>query len=137
VKRDLILSELKYKAVRSGGPGGQHVNKVSTKIELYFDVLKSNGLSENEKERIVTKLSNQLSKEHVLVVKCDDGRSQLKNKSVATKRFFDLIVEALKVPKKRRATKPSRASIENRLKAKKRASAKKATRGKPDLDSSY
>ena len=129
-----ILKELKFKAVRSGGAGGQHVNKVSTKIELFFDVNTSNALSEKEKERLLLKLGHRLTKENILLLQCDESRSQHKNKDLAIKRFLEVIDNALKIPKKRRKTKPSRSSIEKRLKSKKKAAQKKVNRGKPELE---
>jgi len=132
--REKIVQELQFKAVRSSGTGGQHVNKVSTKIELSYDVFTTNALSEDEKERVLLKLKNRLAKNGLLLLQCDESRSQHKNKELAIKRFFDLIENALKVPKKRKATKPSKASVERRLKSKKKAAQKKANRTKPDLD---
>lgn len=129
-----ILRELKFKAVRSSGAGGQHVNKVSTKIELSFDVKTSNALSNREKERLLLKLGHRLTKENMLLLQCDESRSQHKNKDLAIKRFLEVIENALKVPKKRRKTKPSRSSIEKRLKSKKKAAQKKVNRGKPEMD---
>ena len=130
----LIVQELQFKAVRSSGAGGQHVNKVSTKIELSFDVSNSNALSDREKERVLLKLNYRLTKENLLLLQCDESRSQHKNKELAIKRFLELIESALKVPKKRKKTKPSKAAIEKRLKAKKKSSEKKANRAKPNLD---
>lgn len=130
----LAVQELNFKAVRSSGAGGQHVNKVSTKVELTFDVLNSNALSDNEKEQIYRKLGNKLTKEYVLQLQCDESRSQHKNKDLAIKRFIETMENALKVKKKRRKTKPSRSSIEKRLKAKKKNALKKANRTRPDLD---
>jgi ribosome-associated protein len=129
-----ILRELQFKAVRSSGAGGQHVNKVSTKIELVFDLEASAALSDLEKERIASKLSSRLTKENVLLLQCDESRSQHKNKALVIKRFLETIENALKVPKKRKKTKPSRSAIEKRLKAKKKSAQKKANRSKPDLD---
>ena len=129
-----IIQELQFKAVRSSGAGGQHVNKVSTKIELFFDVMSSKALSNSEKERILLKLGRRLTKEHKLLLQCDESRSQHKNKKLAIKRFLETIETALKVPKKRRKTKPSRSAIEKRLKSKKKAAQKKANRGKPKID---
>ncbi len=130
----LIIQELQFKAVRSSGAGGQHVNKVSSKIELSFDLQNSSALSDIEKERALSKLENRLTKENILLMQCDESRSQHKNKELVIKRFLDLIKNALKVAKKRKKTKPSRAAIEKRLKAKKKSSQKKANRSKPDLD---
>jgi len=132
--KEKIIKELVYKAIRSGGPGGQHVNKVSSKVQLTFDVRNSEGLSTEEKERLCEKLNNQLSKLGVLLLSADDKRSQLQNRTIVTKRFFNLIKDALKIKKKRKASKPSKAAIEKRLKEKKIASQKKSNRVKPDYD---
>lgn len=129
-----IIQELQFKAVRSSGAGGQHVNKVSTKIELSFNLDNSNALSETEKERISLKLAHRLTKENMLLLQCDESRSQHKNKDLAIKRFLEVLENALIVPKKRRKTKPSRGAIEKRLQNKKKAALKKVNRGKPDLD---
>ncbi len=132
--RAKIIQELKFKAVRSSGAGGQHVNKVATKIELSFDINASDALSDPEKERVVLQLGHRLTKENILHLQCDESRSQHKNKALVIKRFIEILAEALKVPKKRKATKPSKASVEKRLKHKKKAAQKKANRTKPDLD---
>ena len=134
MNQGVIIQELQFKAVRSSGAGGQHVNKVSTKIELSFDLPNSKALSDIEKERILSKLENRLTKENILLMRCDESRSQHKNKELVIKRFLDLIKNALKVAKKRKKTKPSRGAIEKRLRAKKKSSQKKANRSKPDLD---
>nr|WP_293303849.1 alternative ribosome rescue aminoacyl-tRNA hydrolase ArfB [Allomuricauda sp.] len=129
-----IHSELQFKAVRSSGAGGQHVNKVSTKVELAFDVAASQGLSAVEKERLLLKLKSRLTKDGVLQLHCDESRSQHKNRDLVVKRFFDLLKNALKVPKKRKPTKPTRSSVEKRLKSKKQAAEKKSQRKKPGLE---
>lgn len=130
----ILLKELQFKAVRSSGAGGQHVNKVSTKIELLFDVQQSLGLSELEKERVFLKLGHRISKERLLLLQCDESRSQHKNKTLVVKRFLEIIEHALKIPKKRKKTKPSKAAVEKRLRAKKKSAQKKANRTKPNLD---
>lgn len=129
-----IHSELQFKAVRSSGAGGQHVNKVSTKVELAFDVAASQGLSALEKERLLLKLKSRLTKDGVLQLHCDESRSQHKNRDLVVKRFFDLLKNALTVPKKRKPTKPTRSSVEKRLKSKKQAAEKKSQRKKPGLE---
>lgn len=129
-----ILRELQFKAIRSSGAGGQHVNKVSSKIELAFNLDDSYAISEEEKKHLHSKLSNRLTKENMLILHCDESRSQHKNKELVIKRFLDLIENALVMPKKRKATKPSKASVEKRLQSKKKAAQKKANRSKPDLD---
>ena len=134
MNKEAIIKELQFKAVRSSGAGGQHVNKVSTKVELVFDVANSKALSAIEKDRIFLKLANRLTKDRQLLMQCDESRSQHKNKELVTKRFLTTVENALKVSKKRKKTKPSKAAVEKRLKAKKKASKKKAYRSKPDLD---
>ncbi|MCK0158769.1 aminoacyl-tRNA hydrolase [Cellulophaga sp. F20128] len=129
-----IIQELQFKAVRSGGAGGQHVNKVSTKIELTYDLENSTALTENEKERLLLKLANRLTKENVLLLQCYDSRSQHKNKALAITRFLALIKGALIVPKIRRKTKPSRSAIQKRLNSKKKSALKKSNRRKPNVD---
>ena len=131
---DALIQELQFKAVRSSGAGGQHVNKVSTKIELSFDVINSHALSQIEKERIIIKLAHRLTKENMLLLQCDESRSQHKNKDLAIQRFIKLLENALVVPKKRRKTKPSKGAIEKRLQNKKKASQKKTNRSKPNID---
>ncbi|GMN09582.1 alternative ribosome rescue aminoacyl-tRNA hydrolase ArfB [Croceitalea sp. MTPC9] len=134
MQKEVILKELKFKAVRSSGAGGQHVNKVSSKVELSFDILNSEGFSEIEKERLFFKLKNRLAKDGTLVLQCDEARSQHKNKALVIKRFFEVLKKALHIPKRRKPTKPSKSSIEKRLKSKKAAASKKANRQKPSLD---
>lgn len=131
--KDRIQSELQYKAVRSSGAGGQNVNKVSSKVELTFDLQNSCCFSEEEKARLNQKLATRLNKSGQLVLKSDEDRSQLKNKEIVTKRFFELIEKGLVVPKIRKATKVPRSIVEKRLKAKRNASEIKSSRRKPDF----
>ncbi len=134
MNKDQIIKELQFKAVRSSGAGGQNVNKVSTKIELFFDLNNSDALSASEKKRLLLKLGHRLTKENKLLLQCDESRSQHKNKALVIKRFLQTIENALKVPKKRRKTKPSRSAIEKRLKSKKKSAQKKVNRKKPEID---
>jgi len=128
-----LIKELKFKAVKSSGAGGQHVNKVSTKVELIFDLQNSSEFSKEEKELLLQKLKNKLTKENSLLLSCDESRSQHKNKELVIQRFLKLIENSLKVPKKRKATKPSKSSIEKRIDKKKKQAYKKAFRRKPEL----
>ncbi len=128
-----LLKELKFKAVRSSGAGGQHVNKVSSKVELTFDVQNSSEFTEEERELLFKNLQTRLTKEGLLLLNCDDSRSQHKNKELVIKRFLEIITNGLKVPKKRKPTKPSKASIKKRLEKKKKQAYKKALRNKPEL----
>ena len=134
MKTDVLLNELQFKAVRSSGPGGQNVNKVSSKVVLTFDVMNSLALDEEEKERAQKKLKSKLTLEGILILNCDEDRSQLKNKTIVTKRFLELIQNALIVPKKRKATKIPRSVIERRIKQKRNLSEIKQNRQKPYLD---
>ncbi len=129
-----LIRELQFKAVRSSGAGGQHVNKVSTKIELTFDLIRSSAFLDMEKERLLHKLKPRLTNDGLLLLQCDATRSQHKNKELAILRFLDIIESALKAPKKRKRTKPSKTSVEKRLKTKKITAQKKAGRGKPNLE---
>ncbi|MBM1105077.1 aminoacyl-tRNA hydrolase [Aurantibacter crassamenti] len=129
-----IVQELQFKAVRSSGAGGQHVNKVSTKVELTFDMTNSLALSEEEKERISKKLASKLTKEGLILLQEDRTRSQHKNKDVVIKRFLALLTDALKIPKRRKKSRPTKSSIEKRLKSKRISSLKKSNREKPKLE---
>lgn len=132
--KEAILHELKFKAVRSSGAGGQHVNKVASKVELSFNVLESSVLTETQKSRLIVKLQYRLTKDKLLIMQCDESRSQHKNKDLVIKRFFELIDKSLIVRKKRIPTKIPKAIIKKRLKSKRMQSDKKANRKKPDLD---
>jgi len=128
----IIIQECTFKAVRSSGAGGQHVNKVSSKIELSFDLLSSKGLSEYEKTLLQRKL--KLSKEGVLLLQCSESRSQHKNKELVIKRFLSLLKNNLIVPKRRIPTKTPKSVIRKRLKSKKHNAEKKSNRKKPPTD---
>ena len=127
-----LLNELTFKATRSSGPGGQHVNKTSTRVELCWDINKSKAITNEQKNRLLDKLSNRLSKEGVLILASQNSRSQHKNKEDVILRFLNLIEKNLERPKKRKKTKPSKASKIKRLSKKKIHSEKKANRRKPD-----
>ena len=129
-----IIKELNFKATRSSGAGGQHVNKTSSKIELTFDLKNSLSLSENEKELLTAKLSSKLTKENILILFCEETRSQHRNKDIAIKRFLSVLKTNLMRPKKRRITKPSKGAMTRRVETKKRTSFKKALRKKPKFD---
>ena len=131
--KEKIISELTFKAVRSSGAGGQNVNKVSSKVMLTFDFNASQALSEEEKELLGIKLKSKLTLENVLILNCDEDRSQLKNKEIVTKRFLELITKSLVIPKKRKPTKVPRSVVEKRLKDKSSTSEIKQNRKKLDL----
>jgi ribosome-associated protein len=126
-----FTGELSFSASRSSGPGGQHVNKVSTKMELRFNVAVSVLLSEDEKALIAEKLANRINAAGELVLVSQTERSQLQNKEKVTEKFYLLITRALTPRKKRKPTKPSRASKEERLETKRQNSEKKERRKSP------
>ena len=132
--KKILLSELNFKGIRSSGSGGQHVNKVSSKIELSFDLTNSLAFTNERRERILHKLQNRLTKEGILVLQCGESRSQHKNKEIIIKRFFSMINEALIIPKKRIRTKIPKSVIRKRLKSKRHLSDKKSNRKKPNID---
>ncbi len=129
-----IIKELNFKAIRSGGAGGQHVNKVSSKVVLFWDVSKSENLTDEEKELIIKNLHSKLTKDGILILSCDESRSQHKNKEIVIARLIGLLSSGLKIPKARKATKPSRSSNQKRLETKKKLGLKKKTRKRPDLE---
>lgn len=129
---DILLKELTLKAVRSGGAGGQHVNKTSSKVEVSFNIPNSAALSEDEKQRLLKKQDSRISKEGVIVMQSDETRSQHKNKSLVIERLLKWLEENLKEKKLRKKTKPSKAVIEKRLKEKKRQALKKLHRKNPE-----
>jgi len=133
VDREKIITELTFKAVRSSGAGGQNVNKVSSKVVLGFNVPASKSLSDEEKLLAETRLASRLTDEGVLILQCDEDRSQLRNKDIVIKRFFLVMDAALKVDKIRKPTKIPRSVIKKRIEGKRRLSDKKQNRRKPDL----
>lgn len=134
MNKDILQSELQFKAVRSSGAGGQNVNKVASKVELIFDLEASNELTDDEKVLLKQNLRNRLTKENILLLQCEESRSQHKNKTLVVQRFFDLIEEGLIIPKKRIPTKIPRSVVRKRLKAKRKTSDKKAGRRPPELE---
>ena len=127
---NLLLNELHFQATRSSGAGGQHVNKVSSKIELRFSITNSSALSEEEKIQLQQKLNKQLTKNQEIIITCQDSRSQHKNKEIAIKKLIDLIQKSLLKPKKRKKTKPSKQAIKKRLEKKAKQALKKENRKK-------
>ena len=125
-----ILREVSFQAVRSGGAGGQHVNKVSTKILLSWEVQKSSCFSELEKERIMQKAASWINEEGILRISAQNHRSQFSNKKEAIQKLFIILENVFKEPKKRVATKIPKAVKEKRLQAKKRLSELKNLRKK-------
>jgi ribosome-associated protein len=123
----LPLSELQFKFTPSGGPGGQHANKVNTRVELRFDVAGSTALGPRQRSRLLDRLGPEVR------VVADDERSQARNRQLAVERFRQRMAAALHVEKPRRPTKPSRGAKERRLEAKRHLSERKRNR-RPNLD---
>jgi ribosome-associated protein len=126
-----FTGELHFSASRSSGPGGQHVNKVSTKMEIRFHVLSSVLLSDDEKVLITEKLASRINAAGELILVSQTERSQLQNKEKVTEKFYLLLTRALTPRKKRKATRPSKASKEERLELKRQQSEKKERRKSP------
>ncbi|WP_417858022.1 alternative ribosome rescue aminoacyl-tRNA hydrolase ArfB [Xanthomarina gelatinilytica] len=129
----LLISELTFKAIRSSGAGGQHVNKVASKVVLNFNLKQSEVFSEAQKNLLLNNLSNRLTTDGILILQSDESRSQHKNKELVVKRFLDLIKQGLKVPKKRKPTKIPKAVKLKRLSKKKQQADKKANRKPPEV----
>ncbi len=123
------ISELTFRASRASGPGGQHVNKASTRVEVIWDVGVSPSLTEAERARLFRKLATRIDARGCLTVAAEERRSQLLNRETAIARLNALVTAALAVPKPRKKTRPTKASQEKRLQAKKRRGEVKRTRG--------
>jgi ribosome-associated protein len=121
-------NEFVFSTSRSSGPGGQNVNKVSTKVELRFNIIQTPLLSESEKELIFKKLKNKINKEGELILLSQSERTQLRNKIIVADKFYDLISKALTIPPKRRSTRPTFSSKIKRLNEKKSRGAIKKLR---------
>jgi len=130
----LPVSELDYRATRSGGPGGQHVNTSSTRIELWWDVAGSPSLTEEERARLLQRLATRLDGEGRLRIVASESRSQLRNREAAAARLREVVASALVVAKPRKRTRPSRAAKAARLEAKRRRAATKRERRPPRHD---
>lgn len=133
VDAEKIIENCTYRYSRSGGKGGQHVNKVSTRVEIMLDIAATEGLSEEEKNRLFINGKRKISQEGVLLITCEETRSQVKNKEIAEKKLLEYIREKITVQKKRKPTRPSKASKVKRSEDKKKRSEIKSGRKNPLL----
>lgn len=126
-------SEFTFKTSRSSGAGGQNVNKVNTKVELRFNINTSQLLTDEEKGLLLEKLSRKLSLEGELIIVSQQERTQYKNKQQCIEKFYKILAQSLKKPKKRKQTSPSKESVEKRIAGKRQTSEKKLLRKKPEV----
>jgi len=133
VRRGVVIpeAELRETASRASGPGGQHVNKTSTRVTLRWNAVRSNALSDTQRARVLERLATRITRGGDLVIHAERYRSQSRNRALARTLLADLVSDALRVARRRVATKPSRASRERSLEAKKRRSKVKKTRAAP------
>jgi ribosome-associated protein len=131
---EVPIDELEIRASRAGGPGGQHVNTSATRVEVRWNVQASPSLTARQRERILTRLESRIGRDGVLRVVAGARRSQGQNRDAAIVRLRDLVTDALHVPKTRRPTAPTKASIEKRLQNKRQRSRRKADRKPPGSD---
>ena len=128
------MAELTFRATRSGGPGGQHVNTSATRVELTWNVAGSPSLDDEQRQRLLQRLASRIDSNGVIRLVEGRRRSQLQNRETVTERFAATIARALEVPRPRRRTRPSRASKEKRLREKKQRSDRKRQRDRPSPD---
>lgn len=128
-----LSSEFLFRTSRSSGPGGQHVNKVDSRVELRFNIENSQLLTDQQKEILQQKLGNKLTTEGDLIVVSQKERSQLRNKEITIEKLYALFAKALQPVKRRKATRPTRTSVEKRITSKKQTGEKKKWRGKIDI----
>lgn len=128
-----ILKEISFKAVRSSGPGGQHVNKTASKAVISFTITDSQIFTPTEKKRLLEKLKHRISQDGILTITCSESRSQHRNKALAITRLISLLEKSLRVAKSRKKSRPSKNAIEKRIVFKKKHALKKANRKPPTL----
>lgn len=128
-----IEKELYFKTSRSSGPGGQHANKTESRVTLFFNVEKSEALTENEKELLLQKLKSKLSSDNILQLSSEHYRSQHRNKEILKQRFLQLITNVLVPQRERKKTKTPKRAHKKRLEKKKRQALKKIQRRKPEF----
>jgi ribosome-associated protein len=128
------VAELEFRASRSGGPGGQHVNTSSTRIELWWNAARSPSLTAGQRERVLSRLRSRLTEDGELRVVASDTRSQARNRALTIERFQALLAKALAVRKRRKPTRPPRAARERRLAEKRKQSERKRRRQTPGAE---
>ncbi len=128
--KDDILRELSFKMSRSGGKGGQNVNKVSSKVELDLNIKESITFTDEQKDLLLSKLANKINSQGVLQIITEEERNQFRNKQRGIEKLFDLLISALHQPKKRKASKPKKSATEDRLRNKLLNAQKKISRNK-------
>jgi ribosome-associated protein len=137
LKKRIHVSEFIFSTSRSSGPGGQNVNKVNTKVELRFNICKSESLTEIEKEKLLARLNNKITLKGDLLIISQSERTQLLNKQKAKEKFYKLLCSTLKDKPERKATAPTFASARERLEKKKKRSSLKNLRKESSLDDDY
>ncbi|MBA9078405.1 MULTISPECIES: alternative ribosome rescue aminoacyl-tRNA hydrolase ArfB [Rufibacter] len=123
-----LSSELTFQTSRSSGPGGQNVNKVASRVEVWFSIANSELLTPDQKALLLEKLGPRLNKDGFLHLASQESRSQLDNKEGVVQKLYETLAQALRRPKPRKRTKPSKAAIERRLQSKQKQGQKKANR---------
>jgi len=134
MEKAILVKELTFKTARSSGAGGQHVNKVSSKVVLSFDLENSVGLNISEKRLLKKALASRLTNGGILNLSCEESKSQHQNKDIVIKRFLRILKKGLIIPKRRIATKPTKASKRRNLDEKKHRGQIKSLRNKPRLE---
>lgn len=130
---DCLKGEIRFRTSRSSGPGGQHVNKTESRVELLWNLRLSLCLDEQQKALLISRIGHRLSEDGSLLLASEKYRSQHRNREEVTERFLSLVQAGLKPVKKRRPTKPTRSSVERRIKKKKiRGEIKKSRRNRPN-----
>jgi len=123
-----LATEVFFRATRSSGKGGQHVNKVATRVEAWWDIYNSHFLTPEQKELLFAALEKKVHKDGHIIVVSSETRSQLQNKEIAFAKLLEMVEKALTIPKERKPTRPSKAVIERRKQAKQRQAEKKQWR---------